>query len=499
MNSPAPSAPAPRRNWARRTVNLLVALVVIAVAAATFVFSYDGVHAVALLGGVSTRLARYYPGLFDAVLVVACVAVVVLREGRWWARLWAWLVLVAVLAAIGVTDVLHAMNYTLRHRPTEGVVAGAPVVAVLLAFSLLLTMLRQSRTRGDAPQPAAVPAVPAPLDVPALPAAVTVAAPIALPAGPVPGPVSIPASVPAAVPAASTGDFAQAPIREVPVADDGPVLYGPVVARPAADDEPQDTGRADDTVQADDSVQPDDTGAADDLEPAGPPTVAADAVPAADVSPAGDREHAEPQDRAAPVVGVTGEDGGPADAAVADTPAGGTAASGTAPGADEQGGPLTPPDGLPVMHRPATAPAEVIAPAEPPTAVAPAMPETAAPAPAAPPARPSIRYAGSGAARRGKPVTAEPDPDQVPPAADSGSGDYWDAQGGQYAGLVYSARDENADDEDGEPTRPVPRHRAPEIDEDAPPFATAPFASVPRLNRVRSMPAPPADDEDEDD
>jgi hypothetical protein len=505
MNSPAPSAPAPRRNWARRAVNLLVALVVIAVAAATFVFSYDGVHADALLGGVSTRLARYYPGLFDAVLVVACVAVVVLREGRWWARLWAWLVLVVVLAAIGVTDVLHAMNYTLRHRPTEGVVAGAPVVAVLLAFSLLLTMLRQSRTREDAPQPAAVPA---PLDVPALPAAVTVAAPIALPAGPVPGPVR----VAAAVPAGSTGDFAQAPTREVPVVDDGPVLYGPVVARPAADDEPQDTGRADDTDAAHD------TDAADDLEPAGPATVAADSalatdvaagagvepaagvesaadtVPAADASPAGDLEHAEPQDRVAPVVGVTDEDGGPDDAAAADT-----APGGTAPAADEQGGPLTPPDGLPVMRRPATAPAEVIAPAEPPTAVAPTMPETAAPAPAAPPTRPSIRYAGSGQARRGKPVTAEPDPEQAPPAAETGAADYWDGQGGQYAGLVYPARDENADDEDSAATRPAPRHRAPEIDEDAPPFATAPFASIPRLNRVRSMPAPPAEDEDEDD
>src|SRR6201996_5732533 len=113
MNSPHPAPAAPRRNWARRLVNLLVALVVIAVAAATFVFSYDGVHAVALLGGVSPRLARYYPGLFDAVLVIACVAAVALREGRWWARLWAWLVTVVLLAAIGAADVLHAADYTL--------------------------------------------------------------------------------------------------------------------------------------------------------------------------------------------------------------------------------------------------------------------------------------------------------------------------------------------------------------------------------------------------
>ena len=178
MNSPLPaSGPAQRRNWARRLVNLLVALVVIAVAAAAFVFSYDGVHAIALLGGVSAQLARYYPGLFDAVLVIACVAAVMLRDGRWWARLWAWVVIIVVLAAIGTTDVLHAMNYTLRHRPTEGIVAAAPVVAVLLAFSLLLTLLRQSRTH------AAEPAGPAPLDVPALPAAVS-APPIALPAAP---------------------------------------------------------------------------------------------------------------------------------------------------------------------------------------------------------------------------------------------------------------------------------------------------------------------------
>ena len=57
------------------------------------------------------------------------------------------MVIVVLLAAIGATDVLHAMNYSLRHRPTEGIVAAAPVVAVLLAFSLLLTLLRQSRSQ----------------------------------------------------------------------------------------------------------------------------------------------------------------------------------------------------------------------------------------------------------------------------------------------------------------------------------------------------------------
>ena len=176
MNSPLPASGPPQRgSWTRRLVNLLVALVVIAVAAAAFVFSYDGVHAIALLGGMSTQLARYYPGLFDAVLVIACVAAVMLRDGRWWARLWAWVVTIVLLAAIGTTDVLHAISFRLPHRPTEAIVAAAPIVAVLLAFSLLLTLLRQSRT-----QPAE-PAGPPPAEVPALPASLSA---IALPAAP---------------------------------------------------------------------------------------------------------------------------------------------------------------------------------------------------------------------------------------------------------------------------------------------------------------------------
>src|SRR3984885_3704393 len=224
MNSPLPaSGPAQNRNWTRRLVNVLVTLAVIAVAAATFVFSYGGVHAIALLGGVSTQLARYYPGLFDAVLVIACVAAVMLRDGPWWARLWAWVVLIVVLAAIGTTDVLHAMNYTLRHRATEGVVAAAPVVAVLLAFSLLLTLLRQSRT-----QPAE-PAGPPPAEAPALPASLS---PTALPAPPTEPLPALADTRPADVPPAREDPAWEvpaweAPTREVPTVD-SPVV--PAVA-----------------------------------------------------------------------------------------------------------------------------------------------------------------------------------------------------------------------------------------------------------------------------
>ena len=152
MNLPLPTTgqQGQVRNWPRRLANTAVAVAVLAVAAATFVLSYSGVRAIAITGGVSTQLARVYPGVFDAVLVIACVAAVLLRDARWWARAWAWLVVVVLLAAIGATDMLHAMGYTLRHRPTEGIVAAAPVAAVLLAFSLLLTLLRQGRTGAGA-------------------------------------------------------------------------------------------------------------------------------------------------------------------------------------------------------------------------------------------------------------------------------------------------------------------------------------------------------------
>jgi hypothetical protein len=199
---------APRRNWLHRLVNFAVAIVVLAVAAGTFFLSYPGVHAIARQGGVSGQLARFYPALFDAVLVIACVAAVMLRDARWWARCWAWLVAIVILGAIGTTDVLHAMSYGLRQRPTEGVVAAAPVVAVLLAFSLFLTMLRQSRpqpadaapsqapTRGpaDGAEPPTAPMMFSNVEtIPALAVGATTrppAPPIALPAVPVEAPTA---------------------------------------------------------------------------------------------------------------------------------------------------------------------------------------------------------------------------------------------------------------------------------------------------------------------
>ena len=407
---PAQAQAAPRRNWLHRLVNVAVAVVVLAVAAGTFFLSYPGVHAIARQGGVSGQLARFYPGLFDAVLVIACVAAVMLRDARWWARCWAWLAAIVVLGAIGAADVLHAMSYGLRQRPTEGVVAAAPVAAVLLAFSLFLTMLRQSGPRspdaargrapgqgqaGGAAEPPTAPMMFSAVDIVPMPAAGEVARP------PAP-PIALPAAAP------PTLDW---PTDDLPADDraqgpDAPAMAGET---PEAAPTRQIPALA---VDADEAGQ--EPGTADQDEAGDPPAPAAAAAsePTSESTPESPAETAE-----------TADDG-----------------------PDEHSGEGDPPDEPGSQH---------------------------APAPATVPQ--AIRYASSSAAEQfgDEDWEAEVDP--------------------ALAGQVYPVLTSDPDIE-------VPPHQpgqSQELEDDAPPFATAPFASVPRLNRVRVTPTPPTDDGDD--
>jgi len=133
-----------------------VAVGVILLAAAAFVLSYSGIHAVALSAGVSPRLARLYPLIFDAMLVVACSAVLALRTAGLPSRCYAWLSLLTLLAAVAAADAVNAIGTKLPHRPTAAVIAVIPWALVLIGFGLLLTMLRHARKRhatADAGQP----------------------------------------------------------------------------------------------------------------------------------------------------------------------------------------------------------------------------------------------------------------------------------------------------------------------------------------------------------
>lgn len=131
-----------------RTAALIaVAAGVLLLAAAAFVLSYAGIHAIALKTGVSPRLARLYPLIFDAMLVVAGAAVLALRGAGLITRCYTWLTMLLLLAAVAGADALHATGTRIPHRPAAAAVAIVPWALVLISFGLLLAMLRHARQR----------------------------------------------------------------------------------------------------------------------------------------------------------------------------------------------------------------------------------------------------------------------------------------------------------------------------------------------------------------
>ena len=110
---------------------------VAALAAGAFVLSYAGIHAVALQAGISHRLARGYPLIFDVLLVVILAALLALRGAGWPSRVLAWVCLLALLAAAAGADALHAAGRRLPARPAAVTAAILPWALVLIAFVLL--------------------------------------------------------------------------------------------------------------------------------------------------------------------------------------------------------------------------------------------------------------------------------------------------------------------------------------------------------------------------
>ena len=441
---PTAAQTAPRRNWLNRLVNFAVAIVVLAVAAGTFFLSYPGVHAIALQGGVSTQLARFYPAVFDAVLVIACVAAVMLRDARWWARCWAWLAVIVLLAAIGITDVLHAASYGLQRRPTEGVVAAAPVAAVLLAFSLFLTLLRQSRPQmteaggGQPPPPA--PSDRYPAEAPTASMLFTTADARELAAGAVPRPPAPPIALPAAP--------AQADQR--PARDSDPTPDAPAEATDAA--------------QAAEVADAPETARTQEI-----PVLAADPADAVqDPGTAATREE--------PALAATAPEtpGAARPATFADEVVARSAPSAEVSPESAEVGPEPTPEPEAKAEAAAEVPSEPVAeaPADPEPESAPEPEPTQAPAPTPQ----AIRYASSAASEQ---FANEDWEAEVDPA---------------LAGQVYPVLTSDPDIE----VPPIRPGQSQDLEDDAPPFATAPFATVPRLNRVRVTPTPPTEDADED-
>jgi hypothetical protein len=137
------------------------------------------------------------------------------------------------------------------------------------------------------------------------------------------------------------------------------------------------------------------------------------------------------------------------------------------PAVEEQNPPTEPTEAV-AADAPAAADAEPDTHAEPDADVPPSEP--------APRPTQAIRYASS--------------------AASESAAEYWESEvDPDLAGQVYPVLTSDPDiDTSGYPTS-EPK----DVDDPgAPPFATAPFASVPRLNRMRVTPIPPTDSGDED-
>jgi hypothetical protein len=120
-------------------------------AAAAFLLSYTGIHEIALAAGVSPSLAKLYPVLLDAALVIACVAALALRGAPWLMRGYAALSIVILLAALAVGEAMHSAGVSLPRRPTAAALAAIPWALFLVGFGLGLSVFRyQQKMRASA-------------------------------------------------------------------------------------------------------------------------------------------------------------------------------------------------------------------------------------------------------------------------------------------------------------------------------------------------------------
>lgn len=147
VNEPVPS---PARRRLRLLALAVAAVCVVALAAGAFALSYQGARATAVNAGVAVNLARIYPGIFDAVLLVACAAALSLR-GAW--RVCAWLAILVVIGTVAAADAAHAISVVPPKRPMEAAAALVPWAMLLVGFTLLYAIARQGRPARNAVPP----------------------------------------------------------------------------------------------------------------------------------------------------------------------------------------------------------------------------------------------------------------------------------------------------------------------------------------------------------
>jgi hypothetical protein len=114
--------------------------------AAACVLSYSSVNFFATDAGVPAPLARLYPLIFDAMLVVAGWAVLALGGAGFVSRLYAWLCLFIALAALAGISVVHAGGVRIAEQPLKIGATVAPFAFVLIGLGLVLALRRHARS-----------------------------------------------------------------------------------------------------------------------------------------------------------------------------------------------------------------------------------------------------------------------------------------------------------------------------------------------------------------
>lgn len=120
---------------------------VAALTAAACALSFEDLRALAVTGSAPAHLAYLYPAAFDALLVIAMIGVLLLRNGWWPVRLQAGVILTLLFAGVAAAEVATATRMAMDVRRAAVVVAVAPWVMLILALWLWLLLIKYAAVR----------------------------------------------------------------------------------------------------------------------------------------------------------------------------------------------------------------------------------------------------------------------------------------------------------------------------------------------------------------
>ncbi|GAB3206886.1 hypothetical protein ACQEU5_10495 [Marinactinospora thermotolerans] len=155
-SKPPADRPAERgsRSGSRVGAIALAGIAVLVIAASAILLSYNGIYQIALQGNIDPPLAHVFPGVFTLLLLVAFWTTYLLRDAPRAQRIWVDLLILLLILLAAAASALRSLDYRLLEPVAVVVVAGAPWLALLIAFRLWLWII--AHLRGEIPARARV-------------------------------------------------------------------------------------------------------------------------------------------------------------------------------------------------------------------------------------------------------------------------------------------------------------------------------------------------------